>query len=72
LSRDENPSSSKLPMAANYSLSALSTSVFGAENVVLKVATHSKPNQSMKPTAPLRGNLNLFAIDPARGLSLSR
>jgi hypothetical protein len=28
------------------------------------------PNQSMKPTAPLRGNFSVLATDPARGLSL--
>jgi hypothetical protein len=32
----------------------------------------SRPNQSMKPTAPRRENFSVFAIDPARGLSLSR
>jgi hypothetical protein len=31
-----------------------------------------KPNQTMKPTAPLRYNFSVFATDPARGLSLSR
>jgi hypothetical protein len=30
------------------------------------------PNQSMKPTAPLRGNFSVFATTPCRGLSLSR
>jgi hypothetical protein len=30
------------------------------------------PNQSMKPTAPLRNNFSVIATDPARGLSLSR
>jgi hypothetical protein len=30
------------------------------------------PNQGMKPTAPWRDNVNEFAIDPARGLFLSR
>jgi serine/threonine protein kinase len=35
-------------------------------------ALHPKPsNQSMKPTAPSRGNLSLFATTPCRGLSLS-
>jgi len=29
-------------------------------------------NQSMKPTAPLRYKFSVFAIDPARGLPLSR
>jgi hypothetical protein len=29
-------------------------------------------NQSMKPTAPLRGKLSVFATTPCRGLSLSR
>jgi hypothetical protein len=29
-------------------------------------------NQSMNPTAPLRGNFSVLATDPARGLSLSR
>src|SRR5713101_8324981 len=29
------------------------------------------PNQSMKPTAPWRGNFSELATDPARGLSLS-
>jgi hypothetical protein len=29
-------------------------------------------NQSMKPTAPLRGNFSVFAMTPCRGLSLSR
>jgi hypothetical protein len=31
-----------------------------------------KPNQSMKPTAPLRYKLSVFATAPCRGLSLSR
>jgi hypothetical protein len=30
------------------------------------------PNQPMKPTAPLRRNLSVFATTPCRGLSLSR
>ena len=30
------------------------------------------PNQSMKPTAPLRNKLSVFATTPCRGLSLSR
>ena len=29
-------------------------------------------NHSMKPTAPLRSNLSMFATTPCRGLSLSR
>jgi hypothetical protein len=32
----------------------------------------NKPNQSMKPTAPWRYNLSVFATTPCRGLSLSR
>jgi hypothetical protein len=32
----------------------------------------TRPNQSMKPTAPLRCNFNVFATTPCRGLSLSR
>ena len=31
-----------------------------------------RPNQSMKPTAPLRNNFSVFATTPCRGLSLSR
>ena len=31
-----------------------------------------RPNQSMKPTAPLRCKLSVFATTPCRGLSLSR
>jgi len=31
-----------------------------------------RSNQSMKPTAPERNKLSVFAIDPTRGLSLSR
>jgi hypothetical protein len=31
-----------------------------------------RPNQSIKPAAPLRGNVSELATDPARGLSLSR
>jgi hypothetical protein len=31
-----------------------------------------RPNQSMKPTAPWRSNFRVFAINPARGLFLSR
>jgi hypothetical protein len=30
------------------------------------------PNQSMKPTAPLRDNFSVLATTPCRGLSLSR
>jgi len=30
------------------------------------------PNQTMKPTAPLRSNFSVFATTPCRGLSLSR
>jgi hypothetical protein len=30
------------------------------------------PNQTMKPTAPLRGNFSELATTPCRGLSLSR
>jgi hypothetical protein len=33
---------------------------------------HSGPNQSMKPTSPLRNNSKMFATTPCRGLSLSR
>jgi hypothetical protein len=34
---------------------------------------HAKsPNQSMKPTAPWRENLSVFAMTPRRGLFLSR
>jgi len=36
------------------------------------VMAAEKPNQSMKPTAPFRNKLSVFATDPARGLSLSR
>ena len=32
----------------------------------------TRPNQSMKPTAPLRYDLSVFATTPCRGLSLSR
>ena len=35
-------------------------------------ATNPSPNQSMKPTAPLRYNFSVFATNPCRGLSLSR
>jgi hypothetical protein len=31
-----------------------------------------RPNQPMKPTAPLRGDFSVSATDPARRLSLSR
>ena len=31
-----------------------------------------QPNQSMKPTAPLRDNFSVCAVTPCRGLSLSR
>src|SRR5260370_30571815 len=40
-----------------------------ATSVVLPRFT---PNQSMKPTAPLRRNFGVFATTPCRGLSLSR
>jgi hypothetical protein len=40
--------------------------------VISVVLSRFPPNQSMKPTAPLRGNFSVFATDPARGLSLSR
>jgi hypothetical protein len=30
------------------------------------------PNQTMKPTTPLRENFSVFATTPYRGLSLSR
>ena len=30
-----------------------------------------RPNQSIKPTAPLRYNFSVFATTPCRGLSLS-
>src|SRR5438552_8466714 len=33
---------------------------------------HNRPNQSMKPTAPLRNNFSVFATTPCRGLSPSR
>jgi len=33
---------------------------------------HKASNQSMKPTAPFRNNLNIIATTPCRGLSLSR
>jgi hypothetical protein len=36
------------------------------------VVTTQRPNQQMKPTAPLRENPSELATDPARGLSLSR
>jgi hypothetical protein len=35
-------------------------------------ATNPRPNQSMKPTAPLQDNLGVFVTTPCRGLSLSR
>jgi hypothetical protein len=31
-----------------------------------------RPNQSMKPTTPLRNNFSVFAMTPCRGSSLSR
>src|SRR5262249_60266600 len=31
-----------------------------------------RPNQSMKPTTPFGHRFSVFAIDPTRGLSLSR
>jgi uncharacterized membrane protein YphA (DoxX/SURF4 family) len=31
-----------------------------------------RPNQSMKPTAPLQNKFSVFATTPCRGLSLSR
>jgi hypothetical protein len=33
---------------------------------------YPRPNQPMKPTAPDRTTVSVFAADPARGLSLSR
>jgi uncharacterized protein (DUF1697 family) len=40
---------------------------------LLNVRHHTtRPNQSMKPTAPFRGNFSVLATDPAHGLSLSR
>jgi hypothetical protein len=33
---------------------------------------HSSPNQTMKPTRPLRKHLSEFVTTPSRGLSLSR
>jgi hypothetical protein len=36
------------------------------------VVDTQRSNQSMKPTAPLRGNFSVFATTPCRGLSLSR
>ena len=33
---------------------------------------HERPNQAMKPTAPLRSNFSVLATTPCRGLSLSR
>src|SRR4026207_2207200 len=35
-------------------------------------ATNPRPNQSMKPTAPLRYNFSVFATTPCRGLFLAR
>jgi Kef-type K+ transport system membrane component KefB len=35
-------------------------------------ARRRRPNQSMKPTAPLRDNIGVLVTSPARGLSLSR
>jgi hypothetical protein len=37
-----------------------------------ELAIKMRSNQSMKPTAPLRDNLILFATTPCRGLSFSR
>ena len=33
---------------------------------------HNRSNHSMKPTSPLRNDLNVFATTPCRGLSVSR
>ncbi len=38
----------------------------------MKSCGHNGSNQSMKPTAPLRYKLSVFATTPCRGLSLSR
>jgi hypothetical protein len=42
----------------------------GSATTMIGVAV--RPNQSMKPTAPDLMTANVFATDPARGLSLSR
>ena len=39
---------------------------------LLSPFVHQRPNQSMKPTAPLRNEFSVFATTPCRGLSLSR
>ena len=42
---------------------------FRAESAMIDTP---RSNQSMKPTAPLRCSVSVFATDPGRGLSLSR
>jgi hypothetical protein len=54
------------------SVSTTSTFLFEANHSRSRDMEPFHPNQSMKPTAPWRGNFSVFAIDPARGLSLSR
>jgi hypothetical protein len=39
--------------------------------VAIKEMDQTRPNQTMKPTAPLRYNFSVFATTPCRGLSLS-
>ena len=38
----------------------------------IESSSQETSNQSMKPTAPLRKNFNVFATTPSRGLSISR
>jgi hypothetical protein len=58
--------------------------VFRSANLIRRTVSHFlcrpharfvhvlRPNQSMKPTAPLRDKFSVFATTPCRGLSLSR
>jgi hypothetical protein len=49
--------------------SVLLTELVSSQGVI---RLRNASNQSMKPTAPLRNNFNVFATTPCRGLSLSR
>src|SRR5437762_3962172 len=63
--------------SSDFSRAFFSARSFGDYGVAPYVLAHgsrrsSRPNQTMKPTAPLRCKFSVFATTPCRGLSLSR
>ena len=55
----------------SLSRTGISSSPFQSTINCREMGSSLRPNQSMKPTAPLRNTLSVFATTPCRGLSFS-